>query len=179
MEAMGEAMELQGQLLAETADLSELWPAIARRLPEQRPESWWDRASEWLGAMWSANRRVMVAGALASCATLLVAVPLLRQGDGGGPQNGSAVAPAAAVAVNEVIVDSLQSGEHDMVLVNVHPDDMTTVIWLLEDDTAEPQPEAVAPRGADGPSPAAPGSTPSAPDAGPAVPPAAESAEGK
>lgn len=177
LEQVGETLALQGQLVADAVDLSSLWPSIAQRLPEARPPRLQERLGEWLSAFWGANRRMVAAGALGACAALLVAVPLLRGGSPDAP--GGAGAVPATVAVNEVIVDSLQSGEHDMVLVNVHPDDMTTVIWLLEDgDGDEPGPGSDAPGGAVGVGPVPEPAPVAAPDAG-GPGPAVDAAKGQ
>ncbi len=147
LEQASTLLSLPGREAAQRVDFDALWGRISLAIAEPPAQpSVAARVREWLATFWGANRRVLLAAGVASCVTLLVAVPLLRSGDRG-------VAPAAppqgapSVAVNEVIVDSLQSGEHDMVLVNVHPDDATTVIWLLEDEAAPPDagvPEAAS-----------------------------------
>ena len=126
--------------------LDRLWAGIASRLETEPTPGVLERLATWFAEFWGANRRVLIAAGAAACLTLLVAYPLLRQdAPAGAPAaavaSGSPVAVEAAAA-GEVIVDSLQSGEHDMVLVNVHPEDMTTVIWLLGDGE---EPGAVAP----------------------------------
>lgn len=116
------------------ARMDALWTRVAARLKEEPPLSWSERLAQALGLFWGEHHRTILAAAGAACLTLLIAWPLLRhtddQGSGGAGQSDGASGFAAA---SGVIVDSVQSGEHDMVLVNVHPEDMTTVIWLLND----------------------------------------------
>ncbi|MBM4318502.1 MAG: hypothetical protein FJ125_00725 [Deltaproteobacteria bacterium] len=120
------------------ARLEAMWTRVAARLREEAEPSLRERLSSGWERFWAAHRWTVIAAAGAACLTLLVAWPLLRSMPGpGGGGGGTAAEARQAMAGNEVFVDSVQTGEHDMVLVNVHPEDMTTVIWLLNDGEEE------------------------------------------
>lgn len=132
LESLREMIALPVEEALDRVDLDSLWPEISIRARSSERVPWLERMQVWLGEFWGVQRPLVLAGAAAACMTLLIAVPLLKGPIGArdGPRTGPG---SSAIAINEVIVDSLQSGEHDMVLVNVHPEDMTTVIWLLGD----------------------------------------------
>lgn len=113
------------------ARMDAMWTRIAARLEEEPRASWRERLAWAFDLFWGNHGRMVLTAAGAACLTLLIAWPLLRPA---GPGGGSTDVRDPALTSNEVIVDSLQTGEHDMVLVNVHPEDMTTVIWLLNDN---------------------------------------------
>ncbi len=126
LDSLGELLVAASAQAQAGVPFDSLWDRVSARLEQEPEPSLVERILDWLGEFWYANRKVALAGAVAAGVTLAITVPFLAR------RGGRVDSPR--VEVSKVIVDSLSSGKHDMVLVNVHPDDMTTVIWLLEDE---------------------------------------------
>ena len=147
---LGKLVAQSGLAAAERADLSGLWDQLAARIAAEAAvgPGVLERLRLWHSRFWRVNRRAVVAAAAACFVTLAVAIPVMHMMGSGASEQ--ALVGGTGIAANEVVVESLQGGEHDIVLINVHPEDMTTVIWLLgrDEDTdadspgsAQPQPD--------------------------------------
>ena len=122
-----------GERDAEAFDGDRVWARLAPQLTA--PPSAADRFQRWLASM----RPLHLAGGLAVAAAAVALLFPAGVEDNGVPPE---VAPPAAVAVdNECLVDSVEAGEGDSVLIGrTAGSEGATVIWLLAADTGEGQP---------------------------------------
>jgi anti-sigma factor RsiW len=130
-----EGLSLLGSLVREAVetdmsgfDPERIWANVQPRLAQARPlpiwERWADTFAEWVSIRHPAS---LAAGGLAAAAALAL---VLSVGPTGASPAPSAPAPGLAAASNECYVDSVETGEGDMAMVNTTLEG-ETVIWLF------------------------------------------------